>query len=67
MPKKIATGIRGLDELVGGGFPEGRVILIIGGPGAGKTIMCSQFLYKGISEYQENGVFVSLDESKNNF
>ena len=29
--------------------------------------MCSQFLYKGISEYQENGVFVSLDESKNNF
>ena len=67
MPKKISTGIRGLDELVGGGFPEGRVILIIGGPGAGKTIMCSQFLYKGISEYQENGVFVSLDESKNNF
>ncbi len=67
MPKKISTGIRGLDELVGGGFPEGRVILIIGGPGAGKTIMCSQFLYKGISEYQENGVFVSLDETKNNF
>ena len=67
MSRKIATGISGLDELVGGGFPEGRVILAIGGPGTGKTIMCSQFLYKGIYENQENGVFVSLDESKDHF
>jgi len=67
LAKKIATGISGLDELVGGGFPEGRVILVIGGPGSGKTIMCSQFLYKGIYENQENGVFLSLDESKEHF
>jgi len=67
LSRKIGTGISGLDELVGGGFPEGRVILVIGGPGAGKTIMCSQFLYKGIYENQENGVFVSLDESKDHF
>jgi len=65
--KKIASGINGLDELINGGFPEGRVILVIGGPGTGKTIMCSQFLYKGIYEHQENGVFVSLDESKEHF
>ena len=67
MSKRIATGIDGLDELVGGGFPGGRVILVIGGPGAGKTIMCSQFLYNGIYKNQENGVFVSLDESKDHF
>ena len=67
MSKKIATGISGLDELVGGGIPEGRVILVIGGPGTGKTILGSQFLYKGIHEKQENGVFVSLDESKDHF
>ena len=67
MTRKIATGISGLDELVGGGFPEGRVILTIGGPGTGKTILCSQFLYKGIYENQENGVFVSLDETKDHF
>jgi len=67
LSKKIATGISGLDELVGGGFPEGRGILVIGGPGTGKTIMCGQFLYKGIYENQENGVFVSLDESKDQF
>ena len=67
MSKRIATGIDGLDELIGGGFPGGRVILVIGGPGAGKTIMCSQFLYNGIYKNQENGVFVSLDESKDHF
>ena len=67
MERKIATGVSGLDELIGGGFPEGRVILAIGGPGTGKTIMCSQFLYKGILENEENGVFVSLDENKDHF
>jgi KaiC/GvpD/RAD55 family RecA-like ATPase len=67
MSKKVSTGISGLDELVGGGFPEGRVILVIGGPGTGKTIMCGQFLYKGIYENQENGILVSLDESKDHF
>jgi len=64
---KIVTGIQGLDELVGGGIPKGRVILVIGGPGTGKTIFASQFLYSGIKEHNENGVFVSLDEGKNHF
>ncbi len=63
----VATGIQGLDELISGGFPEGRIILVVGGPGAGKTILASQFLYKGIYEHNENGVLVSLDESKNHF
>lgn len=66
MSKKITTGIDGLDELIGGGIPEGRTILVIGGPGSGKTILCSQFLYKGIYENKENAVFVSLDEGKDN-
>ena len=41
--------------------------MVVGGPGAGKTIFASQFLYKGMYEYDENAVFVSLDESKNHF
>jgi KaiC/GvpD/RAD55 family RecA-like ATPase len=63
----IPTGVPGLDELISGGFPRGRVILVVGGPGAGKTILASQFLYKGISDYNENGVLVSLDEAKNHY
>jgi len=63
----VPTGIEGLDELISGGFPQGRVILVLGGPGSGKTILASQFLYKGISERNENAVFVSLDESKDHY
>jgi len=63
----IATGVQGLDELMNGGFPKGRTILVVGGPGTGKTILAAQFLYKGIQEHKENGIFVSLDESKNHF
>jgi len=61
------TGIQGLDELMNGGIPDGRVVLLVGGPGTGKTIFAAQFLYKGIRDHKENGVFVSLDENKRHF
>jgi len=67
LSESVPTGVEGLDELISGGFPKGRIILVLGGPGTGKTILASQFLYKGISQYNENGIFVSLDESKNHF
>ena len=67
MTETVQTGIYGLDEMVGGGFPKNRIILILGGPGAGKTILASQFLYKGITEFNENAIMISLDEGKNHF
>lgn len=67
MSKLATTGVQGLDELLNGGFPEGRVILVIGGPGSGKTILASQFLYNGIYNYNENGIYVSLDEAKDHY
>ena len=67
MTEQVLTGIEGLDELLGGGFPQGRTVLVIGGPGTGKTILGAQFLYKGMYDKNENGIYVSLDESKNHF
>jgi KaiC/GvpD/RAD55 family RecA-like ATPase len=67
LSEKVPTGVEGLDELIGGGFPRGRVILVLGGPGAGKTILSTQFLYQGIFQFDENGIFVSLDEGKNHY
>lgn len=67
MTKLLPTGIPGLDELINGGIPESRVVLVIGGPGSGKTILASQFLYKGISDYGENGFYVSIDEEKGHY
>ncbi|MDG6994332.1 MAG: DUF2075 domain-containing protein [Nitrososphaerota archaeon] len=60
----VPTGIAGLDDLLGGGYPRSRVILITGGPGSGKTLMTMQFLIDGVERFDERGVFVSLEESK---
>jgi len=64
---RTPTGIPGLDEMLAGGFPQGRVVLVLGEPGAGKTILCSQFLSNGLSKYGENGLFVSLEEAKGHY
>lgn len=62
--KRVRTGVAGLDEMLWGkGVPSGRSILVCGAPGSGKTILGVQFLYNGITEYDENGLFVSLDEN----
>jgi len=58
------TGVLGLDEMLGGGIPSGRSVLILGEPGAGKTTLCSLFLANGYRKFDENGVYVSLEESK---
>ena len=65
--RKVETGIAGLDTMLGGGFPEGRMVLVMGGPGTGKTIFCSQFLHHGATENEEKTVYISLDETKSHF
>ncbi|MGE8340323.1 MAG: circadian clock protein KaiC [Flavobacterium sp.] len=59
---KTPTGVDGLDEITEGGFPQGRPTLICGGAGCGKTLLSMQFLIKGITEYNEPGVFMSFEE-----
>lgn len=58
---RTKTGISGLDELIGGGLVEGSTILVSGGTGSGKTIFGLQFLYNGVSKYDEPGVFVTIE------
>lgn len=60
---KSRTGIRGFDDITGGGLPSGRPSLICGGPGAGKTLFSMEFLVRGALEEGEPGVFVSFEES----
>jgi len=61
--EKIPSGIPGFDEISHGGIPKGRVTLISGTSGSGKTVFSAQFIYKGIVDYGENGVFVTFEES----
>ncbi len=60
--ERTATGISGLDSMLSGGIPKGSSILVAGSPGNGKSILAMQFLYNGVKEYNEPGIYVSLDE-----
>jgi len=58
---RVSSGVPGLDEMLGGGFPTGHVVLVTGLPGTGKTCLGLQFLLTGAVN-GEKGVFLSLEE-----
>lgn len=59
----VKTNIPGFDELFEKGIPEGTSILIAGGAGSGKTIMCLQILNNAALR-GEKGLYISLEESE---
>jgi KaiC/GvpD/RAD55 family RecA-like ATPase len=61
------TGIETLDNVLGGGFPRNSLIVLTGNPGTGKTVFSASFLYRGVVDYGENGVYVSFAESRKAF
>jgi KaiC/GvpD/RAD55 family RecA-like ATPase/ActR/RegA family two-component response regulator len=60
---KAATGIKGFDEITGGGLPKGRATLVCGAAGSGKTLLATEFLVRGATELGERGVFMTFEES----
>ena len=61
---KSPTGIQGLDEILNGGLPQGRITLIAGGPGSGKSLLASEFVVNGAVEYGEPGVITTFEETQ---
>ena len=61
--RKAASGIAGFDEITGGGLPSGRTTLVVGGPGAGKTVFALQSLVHAASHLGEPGIFVAFEEN----
>jgi len=62
--ERVPTGIHGMDELIEGGFEKGSAVLIVGSAGTGKTLFGLQFLYYGIVDHNEPGIFISFEEEK---
>ena len=60
--QKCPTGIKGLDDITGGGLPVGRPTLVCGGTGCGKTLLAMEFVIRGATQYDEPGVFISFEE-----
>lgn len=59
---KAPTGIKGFDDLLYGGIVRGNSVLVEGVPGAGKTTFGIEFIYRGITEFNEHGVIVTCEE-----
>lgn len=60
---KSPTGIQGLDEITGGGFPTGRPTLVCGSAGCGKTMLAMEFIVRGAMQFDEPGVFMMFEEN----
>lgn len=60
-PRRVPTGVAGLDELLHGGLPQGHTLLATGPTGIGKTILCTQFLQEG-ARCGEKGVAVYFEK-----
>ncbi|MFC6725121.1 RAD55 family ATPase [Halobium palmae] len=60
---RISSGVDGFDDLVDGGLPAGRLYVVCGPPGSGKTTFSSQFVTRGAAS-GERCLFLSMHETK---
>ncbi|MFB6360830.1 MAG: RAD55 family ATPase [Halobacteriales archaeon] len=65
MVEQVQTGIEGLDQILNGGFVKNAAVLVSGNPGTGKSILGMQFLYNGVEQFDENGLYLSFEEDEN--
>jgi len=61
--ERLSTGIKGLDDILAGGVPEGFFVALVGMPGTGKTIACLHFVNAGLSR-GEKAIYVTTEESR---
>ena len=59
---RVALGTPGLDDMLGGGLPEGYSLLVVGPSGSGKTILAAEFLAEGVRR-GEPGVIAAFEKS----
>ncbi len=61
--EKLSTGILGFDDITNGGLPSGRITLLMGGPGCGKTVLAIQMLAGAAGRDGTPGIFVAFEEA----
>ena len=58
---RCSTGIAGFDKTCQGGFVRNSDNLVVGGPGSGKSTFLMQFLWNGVTQFNENGLYCSFE------
>jgi len=59
--QRVSMGVHGLDDLMGGGIPEGNSVLLAGPSGSGKSVMATHFIAEGLRQ-GEPGVVAIFEE-----
>jgi circadian clock protein KaiC len=59
--RRLSTGVRELDEIMGGGIPEGDSLIVAGPSGSGKTVLGQQFIAEGLRR-GEPGIVAMFEE-----
>jgi len=59
--KRLSCGVGELDEMLGGGIPEGDSVLVSGPSGTGKSVLATQFIGEGLKR-GESGIIVVFEE-----
>jgi circadian clock protein KaiC len=60
--ERVKTGIKGLDDMLHGGYLPQTANLVEGAPGTGKSTLGMQFIYNGIVQYDEPGLIITFEE-----
>lgn len=62
--ERTATGIEGLDKALNGGIPFKNIVLVSGGAGTGKSTLCMQYLVNGAKKFNEKGLYISTEQTR---
>jgi circadian clock protein KaiC len=60
-PERLSVGVKGLDEMLGGGIPAGYSVLIAGPSGSGKSVLATQFIAEG-ARRKEPGIIAVFEK-----
>ena len=62
----VSTGIPGVDEMISGGLPKSSVTIVSGSPGIGKSNFAMQYIYQGVSKFNESGIYLTVEDVPEN-
>jgi circadian clock protein KaiC len=65
-PARLSLGIKGLDEMLGGGIPAGYSVLLAGPSGSGKSVLAGEFISEG-ARHDEPGIIAVFEKRPNEY
>jgi circadian clock protein KaiC len=64
--KRLSTGVKGLDDMLGGGIPAGYSMLLAGPSGSGKSVLAAEFISEG-ARHDEPGIIAVFEKRPNEY